>query len=722
VAGKFTLEAVFRAVDKLSAPVRRMASGLDKFQQKASKSLSDLDVRVSKVTGSLRTMATVAGIAGIAAGAVALNVGKTGADFEQAITNVGAVSLVTRDQIAELEAKALELGATTKFSATEVANAMEMMGKAGFENEEVLSGVGGILAAAAAEGAGLEETASNVSNVLKGMGLAVTESTRVADVLTLASARTNSSISSLGESMKNVSSTARQLGVPLEDTVAMVALLQDVGLDASEAGSATATMLTKLAAPSKEAAAQMRAMGVAFQDSAGNMLAPEKVLGQLVKSAQKSGGNMKQVAFFAELVGMRGQKAALNLQELFKKGKFQGLTEKLAGAAGSAEKMANIRMDTLLGDVEQLGGSVDSFKIALYNTQAGPLRGVVQGMREWLEANQEVIKSGIVDFINAAIPVVTGFGKGLLDAFRGALPFIKGLSSALGIFSGESVLGAEARSYLFAQQLFKLGSVLLGLIVVVKAAQAAVFAFGAVTKAVQATVFLFTGAIKGAQAALVLYQTWTKAGAVGTIALQFATKAAAVDLVVAKVAAYGAAGGFAAMAVPILAVAAALASLKIAWDQLESFMNENGGWEGLKAFVGAGEDSTDFGFSAVDNLMNKQARDRRINQDVQDMNLGNVDRPAPYTPAEAARSQAVDNIFGVSRGPQGMGAPEGAGPSPAQPQPASPWGEFAPQDMRDLFKGTIDVNIKDPGKNVDSVDVKNPGKTLAPKNPRSGTP
>lgn len=726
MAGKFTLEAVFRAVDKMSGPVGRMASGLDRFQKKVAKGLSDLDASVSKVTGSLRAMATVAAVVGTAAGAVALNIGKTGADFEQAITNVGAVSLMTRDQIGDLEKKALELGASTKFSATEVAGAMEMMGKAGFTNAEILGGVGGILSAAAAEGAELAETASNISNVLRGMGLATSDSARVADVLTLASARTNSSISSLGESMKNVAPIARQLGVPLEDTVSMVANLQNVGLDASEAGSALATMLTKLSAPSKDVAAQMHAMGVSFQDAKGNMLAPTKVLEQLVKAGKKAGGNMKQVAFFADLVGLRGQKAALNLKDLFEKGDVTSLTDELMHAAGSAEKMAGIRMDTFLGDIEQLGGSVDSLKIALFSTQSGPLRDVVKGMREWLDANQEFIVSGIVDFIKSAIPVIKSFGEGIVAQFSKAQPYLEGLVNVFGSLFGlftEKSQGAQAQAFFLGEKIAKLAFGLGGLVLALKLAEFATFAFGGMVKATQLAVFVFTGIVKGAQAALVLYEFWSKAGAGGALALQFASKAAAADMVIAKVAAFGASGGFTALAGAAGAAAAAIGALYLAWDQLSKFMDENGGWEGLKAFVGAGEDSTDFGFSAVDNVMNKQAKKRAETEN----SLGWRDPAAPVDPNRAA---AFDKIAGAYGAPtQGYGiapAPaQGGGqaaPSPAQPQPASPWGEFAPQDMRDLFKGTIDVNIKDPGKNVDSVDVKNPGKTLAPKNPRSGTP
>lgn len=418
MANRFSIDAIFRAHDKLSGIFAKIEGRVAKFGRQTARVFRDLDSANMKFAASLAKTAAVVGAAGIAAGVAIGHIGAAGADFEEAITAVGAVSLMTRDQVADLEQKALELGASTKFSATEVANAMEMMGRAGFTNAETLAGVGGILSAAAAEGAELAETASHVSNVLKGMGLAAGESGRVADVLTLASARTNSSISSLGESMKNVASTARQLGVPLEDTVAAVALLQDVGLDASEAGSAVNTMLTQMAAPSASAQAQMKALGVSFQDAKGNMLPFTEVLGQLRKSAEKSGGNMKQVAFFAELVGLRGQKAAANLQDLFAKGKVTELTKELRNAAGSAEKMAELRMQNLKGDLEQLGGAIDSVKIALFNVESGALRGIVQATTDWVGANQQLIKIKFIEFLEDGKFAIDAFAAGVRDGFK----------------------------------------------------------------------------------------------------------------------------------------------------------------------------------------------------------------------------------------------------------------------------------------------------------------
>lgn len=256
---------------------------------------------------------------------------------------------------------------------------------------------------------------------------------------------TKSSIGSLGESMKNVAPVARQLGIPLEDVVMAVGLLQDVGLDASEAGTATATMLTKLAKPADEVAAKMRKMGIAFQDSSGNALPLRDILGQFAIAAKESGGNMDSLAFFADLVGLRGQKAALNLQSMLVSGKFDALADSMKDVYGRANQVANLKMNTTLGDWEKFTSALDGVQTKLFNMESGPLRRIIQRMTAWVEVNEDLIltKTGewaekvfnAVDKIANNLPQILHYaeliGKGLLA--RGAFTITaKGIGLAVG--------------------------------------------------------------------------------------------------------------------------------------------------------------------------------------------------------------------------------------------------------------------------------------------------
>lgn len=401
MATRFNVDAVFRAIDKFSAPIVKMEGKMKKLTRGIERGLRKASGHANKFFRTLKKMAKGFLIVGGAAAFAAVKVLKAGAEFEQAITNVGAVGLKSRDEIAALEAQAKELGATTKFTATESANAMEILARAGFSVNETMAATPAVLNAAAASGMEMAEVADVMSNTLKGMGLGMDQAARVADVLALASSKTNSTIGSLGESMKNVASTASTLGVPLEDAVAGVALLQDVGLDASVAGSAMNTMLTKLAKPPAGIAKQMRRLGLSFKETNGDMKSFPEVLDTIRTLAQKSGGSLNQVGLLAELVGLRGQKAAVQLSKLIdpKNNRVAELTEQLNHAAGAAERMAKLRMDTLTGDITILNSTLEGLKIDIFDSAQEPLRGIVQSITEWVRQNKGLIVTGAKDFL-----------------------------------------------------------------------------------------------------------------------------------------------------------------------------------------------------------------------------------------------------------------------------------------------------------------------------------
>lgn len=364
-----------------------------------------------KLANKLGSVATSIGALGAAGAAFTAGIGlmsSSAADFEAQMSTVGAVMLKGRSEIGALEAKAKQLGATTVFSATQAAEGMELMARAGFSEGDILGGIDGVLNAAAASGMTLAETANHVSNVLKGMGMETSEASRVADVLALASSRTNSTIGSLGESMKNVASTAREFNIPLEEVVAGVALLQDVGLDASVAGSAMNTMLTRMAKISPEMAAKMNKLGVSFQDAQGNMLPFQQVMDQLSTLLNSTKGNMEAAALTADLFGMRGQKAATNLVELVRAGKFSGLVNELNNAAGAAEKMAKLRLDNLKGQFVLLQSAVEGFAIEAM----GPVN---DQLKEGTKNVTDLVSAITLGMQGEGVGAAADFGRGLKE-------------------------------------------------------------------------------------------------------------------------------------------------------------------------------------------------------------------------------------------------------------------------------------------------------------------
>lgn len=408
MAKKFSVEAEFKAKDKVTAPVTRMQNKFGKNIRRMTARVDKFNRTANKMGRGAKRIGVGLTIVGVAALGMFTNIAKSGLDFEKAIAGVGAVSLKTRAEIAPLEAEARRLGRTTKFTATKSAEAMEILARSGFKMNNVLKATEPILLAATASGDGMAETAQNVVGVLKGMGLNLqgtiqggrtvldigTEAKRVADVLARASSLTNSTMGSLGEGMSKVAFKAKALQIPLEDIVASVALMQDIGIDPAISGTAIKTMISKMAVPSDKIAAGMKIMGLSFKDAAtGNFKTLPKLLEEINKATSKMHGNFDKTAFLVELVGMRGQIAAEGLSALFESGRLTLLTKALRDAPDEdiAKLMATLRMENAAGDLVILASAIDSVKISIFQLQSGPLRRVIQDMTEWVNLNEELI-------------------------------------------------------------------------------------------------------------------------------------------------------------------------------------------------------------------------------------------------------------------------------------------------------------------------------------------
>ncbi len=396
MAKAFSVKTIFSAIDRITPTAKRMASSVSNFSKSAEKELGKLDKGLSKVSGpmwdAIGRGAAIAG-AGVAAGLGASIV--RGAEFEQVISNISAVTHASSRDIARLTDKARLLGSTTKFSSTEVAGAMELMSKAGLTVDETLTGVGAILSAAAADGASIEETAASIMSSMKGLGLGPEKMQTFADMAAKAGDATSASIGSIAESMSVFGPVAKQLDIPLESAVSMLALLQDAGIDASSAGTTLAATFSKLAAPTKRTRDELAALGVTVTDTLGNMKPPDQLLSELLKATDKIKGNAGKMAAVTNLVGLESQKAMLNIAAAAGDGRLGKLTEELKDSAGYAEKVANVKLDNLKGDFQKLMGAVGGVQDSIWDLSKGPLREVTQGAKDWILANKDLIAQDI---------------------------------------------------------------------------------------------------------------------------------------------------------------------------------------------------------------------------------------------------------------------------------------------------------------------------------------
>src|SRR5690606_12091582 len=313
----------------------------------------------------------LAGTAAITGGLIATSV-KTAANFEAAMSRVAAVSRASDDELERLTKTAIELGATTAFSASQAAEGMTYLAMAGFNVEQTIAAMPGLLATAAAAGSDLGRTADIVSNILSGFGLRAEETTRIADVLTATFTSSNTTLESLGETMKLVAPVAASLGMEIEDVAALTAMLGNAGLQGTVAGTALRTILTSLAAPTGAAAKAISELKSQTVDAAGNMLPITDILDQIARATAHM-GDAQRAAYLEMLAGREGVSA---LSALMKVGarEIEAYADTLRNSAGVSAEVADRMMDNLKGAMEELGGAIETAQITIGNAFVPVLR------------------------------------------------------------------------------------------------------------------------------------------------------------------------------------------------------------------------------------------------------------------------------------------------------------------------------------------------------------
>lgn len=210
--------------------------------------------------------------------------GKSFMDFEAGMSKVAAISGATGDDLTDLTEKAKEMGATTKFSATESAEAFSYMAMAGWKTEQMLDGIAPIMNLAAASGEDLAMTSDIVTDALTAFGLKAEDAGHFADVLAAASSNANTNVAMMGESFKYAAPVAGSLGYSIEDVSIALGLMANSGIKADMAGTSLRNMLNRMAKPTKESAAAMDRLGLELADDEGKMYSLRQIMDQMRKS------------------------------------------------------------------------------------------------------------------------------------------------------------------------------------------------------------------------------------------------------------------------------------------------------------------------------------------------------------------------------------------------------------------------------------------------------
>ena len=286
-----------------------------------------------------------AAAAGVTAGIV-----KTTADFDSAMSKVAAVSGAAGDEFDALRDKAREMGATTKFTATESAEAMNYMAMAGWKTDQMLEGISGVMNLAAASGEDLATTSDIVTDALTAFGMKAEDSGRFADILASAASNANTNVSMMGESFKYAAPVAGSLGYSAEDVAIALGLMANSGIKASMAGTSLRNIFQRMAKPTKESQAAMDRLGLSLQNSEGEMYSFREIMDQLRASMQHI--NMPMDEFRENVTNLD---KALDDGDITEKEYTKDLEELMKQAYG-AEGAEKARAAAMLGGTRAMSG------------------------------------------------------------------------------------------------------------------------------------------------------------------------------------------------------------------------------------------------------------------------------------------------------------------------------------------------------------------------------
>ena len=390
-------QMLLEAKDKVSPILDKLKTGLKTVGGKAwNITMRAVDLATSPIRGILNLLKNpvfqVGAVLGVSIGFK--DTIDTFANFEAAMSQVKAISGATGEDFDKLTEKAKQMGATTKFTATEAAEGFNYMAMAGWKTQDMLDGIEGIMSLAAASGESLGTTSDIVTDALTAFGLKASDSGHFADVLAQASANANTNVGMLGESFKYVAPVAGAMKYSVEDVSLALGLMANASVKGSMAGTALKTALANMAAPTDNMAAAMEKYGISLTDSQGNMKSLKGVLDNLRGSL---GGlsEAEQTAAASTIFGkeaMAGMLSIINASEA----DYNKLAEAVNNADGASQKMADTMLDNLKGAFTLLQSAADGVKLSLGER----LKPYLMDLTTWLTDQMPAIEEGLMHFMD----------------------------------------------------------------------------------------------------------------------------------------------------------------------------------------------------------------------------------------------------------------------------------------------------------------------------------
>lgn len=314
---------------------------------------------------------------------------EVGSSFEAGMSEVEAISGATGSELEALENKAKSLGSSTKFSATEAANAMTNMSLAGWSVNQTLSGIDGVLQLAAASNMDLADASQVVTDNISTFNLEASQSTHLADMMAYAQANSSTTAAELGEAYKNCGANMNAAGQDIETTTSFLEALANNGLRSSEAGTSLAAIMRDLTSKMKDGKIAIGDTSVEVMDSNGNFRDMTDVLKDVENATDGMGDAQKQAALMSTFTSdsIKGLNMLLNTGA----DQVAGYEESLRNCSGAASDMADTMQDNLQGKLTELSSATEGLGIAAYEYISGPLQGGVELLTDIISGLTDVI-------------------------------------------------------------------------------------------------------------------------------------------------------------------------------------------------------------------------------------------------------------------------------------------------------------------------------------------
>lgn len=566
MAGRFSVDAVFKAIDRMSRPIAKMQSRMERFTRTASRRVERLSAATAKIDRGFQRagLAVVAG--GAAMGGALAHVVRTGAEFEQTMISAaskfpGQIRQGT-EAFAELERTARMVGGTTEFTASQAAEGLNFLAMAGFNAKQSVAALPGLVNLATAAQLELATASDIATDSLGAFGLMTNDPLqlaknlgRVNDVLAKTANSANTTVEALFEAIKEGGPVATSTGASIETFAALAGELANAGIKGSVAGTTLKNVFLRLAAPVGESAKALKSMGIATSDAQGNMRGVIDILGDLQKATEGM-GTARRAGILEQIFG-KIPIAGVNVLLTSGADKLRDFNRQLVAADGYADQVAATMRNSTANDIKNFTSAIESVTLAIFDVVKAPLRDIVQSVTDWTRANEGLIKTRVEE-------TLTKIRKNLPEIVKWA----KRIGAGIGAYIAFSAAVKVAHGMLILAE----------------------FA----TKAVAGAKWLYTAATTAATGA-----TWRHVAA--SIASAGASAKGAAANVIASKSLIGVAK-FAG------AAAAAIGGIALAWDQWQSLQKESGGLGPLEFMKKAWDMGTLDPAKIVDAHMSEQAR------------------------------------------------------------------------------------------------------------------